>query len=959
MKKLSRASAPASGARVEKVIQFGEGNFLRAFVDWIIWKTNAATDFNASVVVVQPIPEGRVAALNGQDGLYHLHLQGLSGGKVCDSLELIDVISRGINPYTDCDAYWDLARQEDIRFVISNTTEAGIAFDPSCRLEDRPASSYPGKLTQLLYRRFLHFEGAPDKGLVILPCELIFRNGDRLRECILRYAELWHLGAAFRTWFENACSIHCTLVDRIVPGYPAETAEALCARTGFADALLDKAEVFHLWIIEAPAALSREFPVDRAGLQVRFVDSEVPYHERKVTLLNGPHTVLSPVGYLCGLDTVRECCEDPLMGRYIDRVMREELKPSLSLPEKELDAFIDDVQERFRNPYIRHRLSDIMLNAFPKYKTRDLPALKDFQKKNGRLPEGLVLGLAAIAVYYRGDAREGQGVPPRDDKEILALMRRLWADGDAAHVARGLLGAEWIWEEDLLRIPGLCEVLARQMDSICRMGMRATLLTLLEGPCLLQIDPADNVAVALRSVGEISAGHKVALKNLREGERIIKYGAPIGRLTCPVREGERIGHEQLQSELQEREEYDYRPAFEERTIPAEERCFEGFVRADGQVGIRNQIWMVPTVGCISGSCRQLAQRLKEEIRGQESSVDDVRVLAHPYGCSQLGEDHAATRRILARLARHPNAGAVLVVGLGCENNRLPELMAQIGKSERIRSFEMQAVEDEMEHGMALLRELFALCRNDRRTRVPVSRLRVGLKCGGSDGLSGITANPLLGLFSDRLTAAGGTAVLSEVPEMFGAERRLMARCRSREQFDALVRMIGEYKDFFTGCGMPVYENPSPGNKEGGISTLEEKSLGCIRKGGTGPVDDIIGYGEALRQEGLVLCAAPGNDLVASTALAAAGCQLVLFTTGRGTPYGTCVPTMKIATNSALARRKPGWIDFDAGVLADGAATEEVSDAFFEAVLRIASGQPSCNERNGFSEIAIFKRGITL
>ena len=324
MKELNRQTAQAAKYPT-KVIQFGEGNFLRAFVDWIIWNTNKATDFNAGVVVVQPIDRGMVDMLNAQDGLYHLNLQGIDKGQPVDSIEMIDVINGGLNPYTQNEEFMALAENPEIRFVISNTTEAGIAFDPSCKLEDKPASSYPGKLTQLLYRRYQHFGGDMTKGFIILPCELIFLNGKELKKCIYQYIDLWNLGEDFKTWFEQACGVYCTLVDRIVPGYPKDTIGQIHERIGFKDNLVVKGEIFHLWVIEAPESVAAEFPADKAGLNVLFVPSEAPYHERKVTLLNGPHTVLSPVGYLSGLDTVKECVEDPEVGRFVRKVMYEEL----------------------------------------------------------------------------------------------------------------------------------------------------------------------------------------------------------------------------------------------------------------------------------------------------------------------------------------------------------------------------------------------------------------------------------------------------------------------------------------------------------------------------------------------------------------------------------------------------------------------------------------------------------
>ena len=472
MEKLDRKTAHA-GKYPDKVIQFGEGNFLRAFVDWIIWNMDKKTDFNGGVVVVQPIEKGMVDMLNAQDGLYHLNLQGIDKGRSVDSIDLIDVINRGINPYREFDEYMKLAENPDIRFVISNTTEAGIAFDPSCRLEDRPASSYPGKLTQLLYHRYVYFNGDLSKGLVIFPCELIFLNGKELKKCISSYMDLWNLGDGFREWFEKACGVYCTLVDRIVPGYPKDSIDEIHARIGYDDKLVVKAEIFHLWVIEAPKEIAGEFPADKAGLNVLFVPSEAPYHARKVTLLNGPHTVLSPVGYLSGLDTVKECVEDPLIGKFVHKVMFDELIETLDLPKPELEQFAHDVLERFVNPYVKHFVTSIMLNSFPKYKTRDLPGLKTYLERKGTLPEGLVLGLAGIITYYKGGKRGDVEIVPADDASTVALLKELWASGDVYKVASGVLGAVDIWGEDLNDVPGLTAMLSGMLALIQEKGMRA------------------------------------------------------------------------------------------------------------------------------------------------------------------------------------------------------------------------------------------------------------------------------------------------------------------------------------------------------------------------------------------------------------------------------------------------------------------------------------------------------
>lgn len=478
MKQLNRTNIQAN-KYPERIIQFGEGNFLRAFVDWIIYNMNQKAEFNSSVVIVQPLENGMVNMLNEQDGLYHVNLQGLQNGKEIDSIQLIDVVSRGLNPYTQYDEFLKLAENPDMRFVISNTTEAGIAFDPSCKLEDAPAKSYPGKLTQLLFHRFKFFNGAMDKGLIILPCELIFDNGKVLKKCIDQYIELWNLGEDFKHWFDTACGVYCTLVDRIVPGYPRDTIGQILDQIGLDDKLVVKGEIFHLWVIEAPETVEKEFPADRAGLNVLFVPSEKPYHDRKVTLLNGPHTVLSPVGYLAGLNTVKECCEDPVIGQFVKKVMYDELLETLDLPKEELIQFADAVMERFRNPFVKHFVTSIMLNSFPKFKTRDLPGLKIFLERKGELPSGLVLGLAGIITYYKGGKRGNDEIVLKDDQEIIDLLKNLWADGSPMDVAKGVLGAEFIWGEDLNLIPGLTERLSEYLQMIQDKGMNETVKSIL------------------------------------------------------------------------------------------------------------------------------------------------------------------------------------------------------------------------------------------------------------------------------------------------------------------------------------------------------------------------------------------------------------------------------------------------------------------------------------------------
>ena len=470
MKELNRKTANAK-QYPERIIQFGEGNFLRAFVDWIVWNMNVKADFNASVVVVQPIAQGMVDMLNKQDCLYHVNLQGLDQGVAVDSLTMIDVISRALNPYTENEAFMKLAEQPEMRFIISNTTEAGIAFDPSCKLTDVPASSYPGKLTQLLYHRFKTFHGDKTKGFIIFPCELIFLNGHKLKETIFQYIELWNLEEAFKTWFEEACGVYATLVDRIVPGFPRKDILTIQEKLQYNDNLVVQAEIFHLWVIEAPKEVAEEFPADKAGLNVLFVPSEEPYHERKVTLLNGPHTVLSPVAYLSGLNIVREACQHEVIGKYIDKVMFGELLETLNLPKDELIQFGKDVLERFNNPFVDHQVTSIMLNSFPKYQTRDLPGLKTYFDRKGVLPSGLVLGLAAIITYYKGGKRGDDEIKIQDDVKITTLLTDLWATGCTKRVAEGVLNAEFIWGENLNLIPGLTEKIVYYLNSIQEKGM--------------------------------------------------------------------------------------------------------------------------------------------------------------------------------------------------------------------------------------------------------------------------------------------------------------------------------------------------------------------------------------------------------------------------------------------------------------------------------------------------------
>ena len=492
----------------------------------------------------------------------------------------------------------------------------------------------------------------------------------------------------------------------------------------------------------------------------------------------------------------------------------------------------------------------------------------------------------------------------------------------------------------------------------------------------LKINPADSVVVCLqpKKKGETitvdgktvilnqdtPAGHKVLIKDVQEGEDIIKYGYPIGHAKQDLKAGDWVNENNLKTNLSGTLEYTYNPVGEELSIKKENRTFKAYKRKNGDVGVRNEIWIVPTVGCVNGIAEKLTEKLRNETMLQ--GIDSVYAWHHNYGCSQLSEDHENTRKVLRDICLHPNAGGVLVLSLGCENNQPDDFMAMLGDydKDRIKLLVTQKVEgDELEAGMQILRNLYSIAKEDKREDVPVSELRVGLKCGGSDGFSGITANPLVGEFSDWLVAQGGTSVLTEVPEMFGAETILMNRCRTKELFNQTVSMINNFKEYFLSHGEPVGENPSPGNKAGGISTLEDKALGCTQKCGKAPVSGVMEYGDRLTNKGLNLLSAPGNDLVASTALASCGCHIVLFTTGRGTPFGTFVPTMKVATNPTLAKNKPSWVDFSAGQLVEGRTMQELVPEFIDKVLAVASGQLARNEENGYREISIFKNGVTL
>ena len=490
---------------------------------------------------------------------------------------------------------------------------------------------------------------------------------------------------------------------------------------------------------------------------------------------------------------------------------------------------------------------------------------------------------------------------------------------------------------------------------------------------IIKINQEDNVAVALRpiakgetlTVGDVSVtvleeipqGHKVALKPVKAGEKVVKYGFRIGFAKEDIEAGGWVHVHNLKTALGDLLTYEYEPVG--GTLEEGQRAtFQGFRRTDGRAGVRNEIWIIPTVGCVNSIAKALEKDAQRLIGG---SLEEVVAFPHPYGCSQMGDDQEHTRTVLADMIHHPNAGGVLVLGLGCENSNISVLKEYIGEydEQRVRFLQCQDVEDEHEAAMEILEELAVYAKGFVREPIDAGELIIGMKCGGSDGLSGITANPTVGAFSDLLISKGGTTILTEVPEMFGAETILMNRCENRELFDKTVDLINDFKNYFTSHNQTIYENPSPGNKKGGISTLEDKSLGCTQKSGSAPVKGVLAYGEPVKAKGLNLLSAPGNDLVASTALAVSGAQIVLFTTGRGTPFASPVPTAKISSNSALAGKKNNWIDFNAGRMVEDKSKEELAKELFDYVLEVASGRKVKAEEAGFHDMAIFKQGVTL
>lgn len=493
---------------------------------------------------------------------------------------------------------------------------------------------------------------------------------------------------------------------------------------------------------------------------------------------------------------------------------------------------------------------------------------------------------------------------------------------------------------------------------------------------IIKINNNDNVIIALENISkgdkltigkdqltalhDIPSGHKIATKAINQNENIIKYGFPIGHATQNIQVGEHVHTHNVKTNLNDLNEYQYQPIQTQINCTFPDRNIQIYRRKNGDVGIRNDLWIIPTVGCVNGIAEQIRKKFIIELAKTRQQFDSVFVLSHPYGCSQLGQDHQNTRTILQNMVKHPNAGGILVMGLGCENNQLNIFRETLGNYDidRVKFMTLQEEDDEIGTGLTHLNSIYKHIKTDKRVIGKLSELKFGLECGGSDGLSGITANPLLGKFSDYVICHGGTSVLTEVPEMFGAETILMSHCTNKQTFVKTVNMINNFKHYFMSYNQPIYENPSPGNKAGGITTLEDKSLGCTQKAGSSPVIDILEYGERLTKSGLNLLSAPGNDAVATSALIAAGCHMVLFSTGRGTPYGGFVPTVKLSTNTPLAQKKPTWIDFDAGQLINNVSMDKLLKQFIDLIVDIANGKQSCNEQNEFRELAIFKNGVT-
>lgn len=940
-----------------KVLQFGQGNFLRAFADLFIQNLNDNTDFHGSVVIVKPTDRGNLDKFRAQDNKYHVIKQGLVSGKPVQQVTRIDSIIDCLNPYDEFDKYLEYAHYDTLRVIISNTTEAGIAFDSGDKQANMPATSYPGKLTQFLYERFRFFDKPEDKGLIILPCELIDKNADALLECVLQYAKLWELGEKFVHWITNSCHFCNTLVDCIVSGYPKSDIDKYEELVGEKDELLTICEPYALWVIEECEGLKEFLHLDEINLPVMLVDSCDLYKKRKVRILNGAHTALAMTGLLYQKSTVCEAMEDASLNKYIKTLIYDEVIPSLDMDKAELVSFADAVISRFLNPYLHHQLASIALNSISKWRTRCLPTVLEYHEKFGKYPANMTASLAALIRFY-------QCFTINDSKEVQAFFADLNHQNlrHADYICR-VIGTEQFWGINLNHMPGFAEDVLAAYQSLCNSVPNK----------VIKVHPSDNVAVALQPLtadeavvvsgrvitlrNDIPAGHKFALAGISQGAQIIKYGYSIGYAASDISTGEHVHTHNTKTGLSDSSEFKFSGAIDEAkyyTLCEPNKCFMGYKRKDGNVGVRNEIWIIPTVGCVN----KVAEQIKTLAKARYPQIS-FSAFTHPYGCSQLGDDQDNTRKILADLCTHPNAGGVLLLGLGCENSGVEEVLQFVDNPAdyNIKTLVAQTVSDEIEASMEILDSLVESIKDLKREKCQISDLTIGVKCGGSDGLSGLTANPLVGRISDFVVNNGGKVIMGEVPEMFGAENYLFSKCASEEVFAKASDMVSSFRKYFSSLGFPVSENPSPGNIAGGITTLEDKSLGCVQKAGSSIIQDILSYGDKVKTDGLSLISTPGNDLVATTALAAAGAQIVLFTTGRGTPFSGPVPTLKISSNTQLAERKSNWIDFDAeSSITDPA---ERAEALIEMIIKTASGEHTLSEALGYQEIAIFKQGITL
>jgi altronate dehydratase/mannitol-1-phosphate/altronate dehydrogenase len=970
--------------------------------------------FGGSVCVVGPRITNKVKLLGEQDFLYTLLTQGIKDGKEVKTSKIISSVQKGINPYTQYQEFLDLASIESVEFIVSNTTEAGIVFDKSDTAPEAGPSSvpktYPAKLTALLYKRFT----LGLAGYVILPLELIEKNAEKLKNCVVGYANLWNLPADFLKWLNDENTFLNTLVDRIVPGFPCEGVQEIFEGLGYRDDFLVKTEPYEIFVIETQdKAIIDKLPLQKAGINVVWTNDITRYREQKVFLLNAPHTAMAMIGLLADIKSVGEFISDKTLFEYINALTKGDIISALDYPKSELVQYSDEIIERFKNPYNEHLLASISLNSVSKFSARILPIVLRLAKKGTELGAksdaelgaglgtelGTELGagkverkeegalgtnftmcafaLAALLKLYKDN-------PPQDSAEVLQAFAE---ESKGANYVHNILSRVELWVLDLTNIDDF----ESAVNSIfCKINDTPIYEVLMEylPKNTLKINPIDNVVVAVRSIkkgevidaatasmeasaggsavsevvqitskSDILPGHKIAISDIQAGQDVVKYGYPIGHATTDIGVGDWVHVHNVKTNLKGIKEYEYSPELSSSAVASSAKpTFKGYLRKNGEVGVRNTLFIVPTVGCINGLCEQIKRGAKDQ--------DNVIILKHPYGCSQLGGDLDNTTNILADAIVHPNAGGVLVVGLGCENLRLQSLISRLEEiggydKERVKFLMAQAAGDEVQEGIDYIGELEQLIASDKRGEFPLSKLKIGLKCGGSDGFSGITANPLIGLFSDYLIENGGSTVLTEVPEMFGAEEILMNRAVNEEVFEKVVALINDFKKYFESYNEPIYENPSPGNKDGGITTLEDKSLGCTQKAGSMPVVDVLKYGSRIQKQGLSLLNSPGNDLVAASALASSGCQIVLFSTGRGTPYGTYVPTIKVASNTSLADRKPRWIDFNAGKLVQGETFAHLLEGFIDLILDTANGKPTKNELNFSSELAIFKNGVTL